>query len=217
MSASDWVDGRSMVVGDQGALVGCADLPVPPDAAGQGEQPLADPDPDTSQGPATVAFQPKLVFERVEGALDPLPDPTQRPHPARLVSTVRTQQPGPIAGDQALELPASEALVAQDEQPRPQPRVFVIQQGRHDLALAQLRCGQAPGDRQPVRGGQQVQPEAPAVAVVAFAVAVAGMAGQGRTLDRLARGRAWHRGGVDQPQLIPPARGVRGEVLDGEG
>jgi hypothetical protein len=69
--ASDWME-SSVVVGDQGALVGGADLPVPPDRRGQGQQPLGDPDPDPGQGAAAVAFQPKLVFEGVEGALDPL-------------------------------------------------------------------------------------------------------------------------------------------------
>ena len=43
MIASDWVAVASVVVGDQGALVGRADLPVPPDPGGQGEQPLRHP------------------------------------------------------------------------------------------------------------------------------------------------------------------------------
>jgi hypothetical protein len=49
MIASDWVVMGSVVVGDQGALVGRADLPIPPDRRGQGEQPLGDPDPDPGQ------------------------------------------------------------------------------------------------------------------------------------------------------------------------
>src|SRR5918999_3674284 len=105
MIAADWVVGDLVVVGDQGALVGDTDLPVPPDCRGQGQQPLGDPDPDPGQGAAAVAFQAELVFEGVEGALDPLPDPTQRPMPARLIRTIGTQQPGAIVGDQLLEVP----------------------------------------------------------------------------------------------------------------
>jgi hypothetical protein len=65
MIASDWVDGFLVVVGDQGALVGRVDFPVPPDRGGQGEQPLADPAPDPGQGAAAVPFQPKLDFKGV--------------------------------------------------------------------------------------------------------------------------------------------------------
>src|SRR5919204_3426765 len=49
MIASDWVVGDLVVVGDQGALVGDTDLPVPPDGRGQGQQPLGDPDPAPGQ------------------------------------------------------------------------------------------------------------------------------------------------------------------------
>jgi hypothetical protein len=138
MIASDWVVGFSVVVGEQGPLVGGADLPVPPDRGGQGEQPLGDPDIDTGQGASPVAFQPKLVFEGVEGALDPLPPATQRAQPMRLVSTVGTHQDGAVGGDQLLELPAGEALVAQDEQPWPQPGALVVQHGGDHLALAEF-------------------------------------------------------------------------------
>src|SRR6266508_6874998 len=69
------------VVGEQGPLVGGADLPVPPDRGGQGQQPLGDPDVDAGQGSSPVAFQPALVLEGVEGALDPLAPATQRAQP----------------------------------------------------------------------------------------------------------------------------------------
>src|SRR5215211_2708363 len=106
MIASESVDGASVVVGDQGSLVSGAELPVPPDRRGQREQPLRDPDPDTGQGAAAVAFQTKLVFEGVEGALDPLAPATQRPMAARLIGTVGTQQHRAMGGDQLLKLPA---------------------------------------------------------------------------------------------------------------
>jgi len=159
MIASESVDESSMVVGDQGSLVGCAELPVPPDRCGQGQQPLGDPDMDTGQGAAAVAFQPQLVFEGVEGALDPLTPATQRPVPARLISTVGTQQHRAMGGDQLLEVAAGEAFVGHDDQPWPQPAALVVQHGRDHLALAQLGSGQAPSHRESVRGGQHIQPE----------------------------------------------------------
>src|SRR4029450_4554503 len=99
MIASDWADGVSVVVGDEGALVGRAGLPVPPDRRGEGEQALGDPDAPPPQGPAPVACQAELVLEGVEGALDPLAPATQRPMPARLIGTVGAQQDRTIAGD----------------------------------------------------------------------------------------------------------------------
>src|SRR5919109_5587922 len=125
MIASDWVVGL-VVIGDQGALVGDAGCPVPPDPGGQRQQPLGDPDPDPGQGPAAVAFQAKLALEGLEGALDPLPETAQRPMPVRFISTVGTQQDGAIAGDQLLELAAGEPLVGQDDQSGPQPTAFVV-------------------------------------------------------------------------------------------
>src|SRR4029453_4972556 len=121
MIASDWVVGISVVVGEQGPLVRGAGLPVPPDRGGQGQQPLGDTDVDAGQGSSPVAFQPELVFEGVEGALDPLAPATQRAQPVGLVGTVGAQQGRAVGGDQLLELPAGEPLVAQDEQSWPQP------------------------------------------------------------------------------------------------
>jgi hypothetical protein len=137
MIASDWVGGL-VVVGDQRSLVGLADLPVPPDAGGQGQQPLGDPDPDPGQGPATMLLQPELTLEGLEHALDPLPKAPQRTNPVRLISPVGTQQHRAVGGDHLVELTAGEPLVGQDDQSRAQPAAFVVQQGGHDLALAQL-------------------------------------------------------------------------------
>src|ERR687898_596184 len=143
MIASDWVVG-SVVVGDQGALVRLAGCPVPPDLCGRGEQPLRDPDIDAGQGSSLVAFQPKLAFEGLEGALDPLAPAAQRPMPTRLIGTVGTQQPRAIAGDQLLEVPAGQALVGQDDQPRAQPAVGEPQPAPLGVAAEQdLGDGQA--------------------------------------------------------------------------
>src|SRR4029450_6974653 len=127
MIASDWVVVASVVVGDQGALVGGGGLPVPPERRGQSEQALRDPDNHAGQGAAAVAFQPKLVFEGVEGALDPLPPAAQRAMPAWFVGAVRSQQHRAIAGNELLELAAGEPLVRQDDQPPPQPVALAVQ------------------------------------------------------------------------------------------
>src|SRR6266540_1278556 len=150
MIASNWVVG-SVVVGDQGALVGRAGLPVPPDPSSQGEQPLRDPDPDPLRGAAAVMFQAELAIEGAEGALDPLADAPQRPNPALLVGPVGAQQPRHVLADELVELAAGEALVADQQQAWAQPGTLVVEQGRHDLTLAQLGAGQAPGDGKAVR------------------------------------------------------------------
>jgi hypothetical protein len=131
-----------VVVGDQGALVGGTDLPVPPDAGGQGQQSLGDSDPDSGQGPAAVLFQAELTLEGLEGALDPLPELAQGALPGWLISAVGSQQPGPVGGDHLVELAAGEALIGQDDQARTQSSALVVQQGGHDLTLAQLGGGQ---------------------------------------------------------------------------
>src|SRR4029453_3950250 len=164
MIASDWVVVASVVVGDQGALVGRADLPVPPDRRGQSEQAFRDPDNHAGHGAAAVAFQPKLVFEGVKGALDPLPPAAQRAMPAWFVGAVRSQQHRAIAGHELLELAAGEPLVGQDDQPRPQPVALVVQQRGDHLALAQLGAGQTPRPPEPARPRQEPPPAAPASA-----------------------------------------------------
>jgi RNA polymerase sigma factor (sigma-70 family) len=64
----------------------------------------ATPDHHSGQGAAAVAFQAKLVFEGVEGALDPLAPATQRPYSAWLIGTIGTQQDRAVGGDQLLEV-----------------------------------------------------------------------------------------------------------------
>lgn len=85
-----------------------------------------------------MLLQPKLTFEALEGALDPLAPAAQRPMPQRLVEAVRPQQPAAIAGDQLFELLTGEPLVGQDDQPGPQPVTLVVQQGGDHFTLTQL-------------------------------------------------------------------------------
>jgi hypothetical protein len=137
--------------------------------------------------------------------------------PGWLISPVGPHQRRAIAGDQLLEVPTGKALVAQEEQSRSAAARARGQHGSHDFTFAQLGGGQAPGDGEAVGGGQHIQPEAPEEAMLALAVAIAGMAGQRRPVDGLPSGRTRHRGRVDQAQLVAEDWGVRGQVLDGKG
>ena len=98
--------------------------------------------------------------------------------------------------------------------------VLVMQEGTDvgqqfggHLAFPDRGAGQAPGDRHPVRGGDQVQLQAPVPARMGGAVAVSGPARKFGALDGLAGGAARHRGGVDQPHLVVPRRRAAGQVI----
>src|SRR5438094_8522146 len=138
----------SVVIGDQRSLDGFGTGPVVPDGEGQAEQPLGDAGVDARGGPAAVAFEVELAFEGVVDRLDPLADPADGPVAGWLVAAVGPDQaqrePG---GEQVLEVPPGEALVADQGQPRPQragPLSVGEQFGGH-LAFPQLRAGPAPG------------------------------------------------------------------------
>src|SRR5918996_1646476 len=207
MTDVDWWMGL-MVVGDQRAFDRGAELPVEPDAGGQGQQPLGSADPDALDGVGAVAFQAELVFEGVEDRLDPLADPAQVAEPGRLISPVGADQPRVQLSDHLLERPAGEALVAQDDHARAQDVLAggVVQQAPGNLALTPSRVCQGPGHRHPVRAGQHIQLETPGPAAVATVIAVAGPAGQRRTLAGLAALPTGDRGGVQQPPLVTPGR-----------
>jgi hypothetical protein len=64
-----------VVVGDQGALDGCADLPVEPDGGVEGEQPLDHAGPEPGRDAAAVAFEAELVFQRPDDRFDALAQP----------------------------------------------------------------------------------------------------------------------------------------------
>src|SRR4051812_41707080 len=125
----------------------------------------------------------ELVFERVEGRFDPLPDATERAEAWRLVAAVGAQQPAAKGCDVVLELSAGEAFV-----------------GDHGLAwlehalghlggqepLGRVRGGELEPDRQPVGRAEQVEAKAPEPAAVRAAVAVAADPGQLRATNGLA-------------------------------
>src|ERR671936_1470589 len=218
MIDSDWVLSGSVVVGEQGPLVGDPELPVAPDAGGQGQQPLADADEHPTQGATTMLFQPQLVLEGVDHALDPLAHAAKRSEPARLILAIRPDEAGAQRCQMLFQGPTSKALVGQDDRAGGQRLLAggVVQQHRRDLAFAQLGGGQAPADRHAVWSGEQVQLEAPVPAAVAAVIAVGGVRPQRRTLDRLAGLAAWQRGGVQQPEAVAPRRGGHGQVAHGQ-
>src|SRR5829696_4623682 len=146
-----------MVVGDQAALVVDAELPVEPDPGGQGEQPLGDPDPQPLRSVGAMAFQPELVVEGVEGALDPLAEAAQRPEPVRLVTAVGPDQHRAELAELLGEGPAGQALVGGDDYPLAQQPVVAgqPQQLGRDLALPQPRGGKSPGHRHAVRSANR--------------------------------------------------------------
>src|SRR6185437_10183949 len=113
----------SVVISDQRPLGGRACGPVVPDGGGHGEQSLGDAGVDAAGGAAAVAFQVELAFEGVVDRLDPLADPADGPVAGCLVAAVGADQVQPeAAGDQVLELPSGESLVADQGQPRSQGR-----------------------------------------------------------------------------------------------
>ena len=88
-----------------------------------------------------MAFQPELVLEGVQGALDPLAHAAKRPEPAWFVLAIRADQPCPQLADVLVERAAGKALVGQDDRARGQCLLAggIVQQRLGDLALAQAR------------------------------------------------------------------------------
>src|ERR1700730_11689563 len=197
----------SVVIGSQRPLDGCAGSPVVPDGGGHREQPLGDPGVDALGGAAAVPFEVELAFEGVVDRFDPLADPADGPVAWCLVAAVGTDQVDAEAGgDQVLEVPPGEALVADEDQPGPQGAgaAGMREPAGGCPASADLGAGQAPGDGHPVRGSDQVQLQPPVPAGMRGAVPVASPPGQLGPPDRLPRRTAGPGGGVDQPHLVLP-------------
>ena len=115
---------------------------------------------------------------------------------------VGTEQPATEGGDLLLEVGAGEAFVgdhdlAACEEP--------LEQLGRDEPFGRVGRREFEADRQPVRGGEQVEPEAPEPVVVRAAVAVAADPCQRAATDGLPRGRTRHRCRVEQPQPVAEA------------
>src|ERR1700674_5018067 len=111
--------GSVVVVGEVAAggvdLVGVPELPVVPDAGGEGEEALADAGPDAFGDVAAVVFEGELAFERVVNRLDPLAHSAELAEPFGFVFAVGADELRVERGDDLLELLAGETLVADDE------------------------------------------------------------------------------------------------------
>src|SRR5450755_4506134 len=69
--------GRSVIVGDQGALDWRADGPVVPDDGVESQQALDDTGPQPGGYPAAVVFQAELVLQGPDDRLDALAQPVR--------------------------------------------------------------------------------------------------------------------------------------------
>src|SRR6266849_2734551 len=100
-----------VLVGDEGALDRCSDLPVVPDGGVEGEQPLHDAGPQPGGDAAAVAFEPQLVLQRPDDRLDALPQPV-REGPGLFVFAGRAdqRQAQVRAGEELLGLLPGQAL-----------------------------------------------------------------------------------------------------------
>src|SRR5262245_12246456 len=171
-----------VVVGDQAAAWG-VDYPVVEDCCGEGEQSSGDGADEAGECAAAVALERELVFERVEAGFDPLTDATEGAEAGRLVSAVGAQELGAEGGDLLLELAAGEAFVGNHGLAGLEG---TLEQLGGDNPFGRVRWGELEADRQPVRGAEQVEAEAPEPTAVRRAEAVAGEAGELGALDRLA-------------------------------
>jgi hypothetical protein len=133
--------------------------------AGEGEQALADSGDDPLGRAAAVSLETELTLEGVVDRLDPLAEPTEAAVPGAFVAAVRAQHPHPELADLGFDLASGQTLVRQHRRARCEPPGLHGdgQQVQAHLALAELRIGQTPRDRHPVRGGQQVELESPVV------------------------------------------------------
>src|SRR5499427_412197 len=105
----------SMVVGNQGTLLGGTDLPVPPDPGAERQQPLGDSRHNPGRGTAAVLFERELSFEGVDDALDPLADRAQGAVASRLILAIGTEQSGSQLRHSRLQEAVGEAFVADDD------------------------------------------------------------------------------------------------------
>src|SRR5271169_5647094 len=97
---------------------GCVDLaclpeqPAVPDAVGEGEHALADPGPGPFGDVAAVVLEGELALGCLVGRLDPLADAAELSEARPLVLAVRADECRVKAGDDLLELPGAQRILA---------------------------------------------------------------------------------------------------------
>jgi hypothetical protein len=143
---------------------------VVPDGDGERQQALGDPGGDPGQAAAAVQLQIQLALGGVVDRLDQLADRGQQrlAGTGGAVAVGRAQQCRAAVGQVAVEFGGGVALVGDDQQPWPggEQMPVAVEHGHQHLALVELGMRQRPGDRQPGRGADQVQPQPPEVAGV---------------------------------------------------
>src|SRR5437867_5993013 len=127
---SDSVFMGSVVVGGEvaagGVELAClVELPVVPDAGGEGQHALADACPDAFGDVTAVVFERELALGGVVDRLDPLADGAERSEPRRLALAVGAHELRVQGRDDLLELLAGKALVADDD-------LLAVEVGEHE-------------------------------------------------------------------------------------
>jgi hypothetical protein len=139
-----------------------------PDRGGHGQDALVDAGGDAAQGACAVVFEAELAFQRIDDGFDALADRGEVAVPAGFVAAVRAHEGQVQVAGLAVELGAGEAFVTDHDSLGRDPVVVagLFEQFRGDLAFAEFRVGQGPGDRHAVQSGEQVQLQAPVPAGV---------------------------------------------------
>src|ERR671911_2462931 len=107
------VDSQSVPVGGK-MPARVIDLPVVPEARGEGEEAHPDPRAKARQGAGSVTLQPELALAGPKHGLDPLADRPERAEARLLVLAIGAQEGGSAEPHEPLELGAREALVGDD-------------------------------------------------------------------------------------------------------
>jgi hypothetical protein len=177
----------------------------------RGEQALGDAGHNSRQGARPVTLERELLLERLEDRFDPLAHAAERAKARRLVVAVRAHQAAAVVGDELLELAPGKALVGAHD---PAVDRDPLEDLGRRLALGDVGRRELEANRHPVRGAEQGQAKAPEKARVRAAIAVGGVAGEGRAAGGLARLAAGQGRRVEQPELIAERARREGQRVD---
>src|SRR5664279_3338955 len=207
----------SVVVSDQRALDGCADVVVVPDRGSERQDALPDPGEYAGWCSSAVLFQVELAFVGVEHRFDILPQWFEELSTwaglFALAGGSKEVDTGCAQG--GFEFLAVVVLVRdQGGTGDLVGQVGVVEHSQKYLAFIGFGAGDCGRDRQSVQRAQHVQPQTPEVAGVRGAVPVLGEAGQIRTLGGLPGTAALHWGGVGDPHVIAEHAGPAAQRTD---
>src|ERR1700685_378313 len=179
---------------------GSSELVVEGDGCCEAEQALQDALAQAGEGPGAVTLEGEGVLAAPEDALDSLAYRCEVWASAGLVFAAGSDDRGVQLADLLSELAPGVALIVDQGLSAVAPTTLEELQG--DLALVALGgCqGERPGCA--VGGEDRVQPETPEEPGMAGAIPVVGGISELGTLDRLAAAGAFHRGRVDEQQIV---------------